>query len=102
MSESRDFNQDTIGQCWQIIEDFKKGCIQKGDTLLEIQSALQSAIAESEYLTQEDFKTGFQHFLKLLDHASRDEGFQPQGQESALRRVTEKKNIENSNLITPS
>ncbi|KAG1827027.1 uncharacterized protein BJ212DRAFT_1474219 [Suillus subaureus] len=64
----QEFDQNSVKECLNHIEDFKKGLTQKGDALLEIQTILQKAIAESDSLTQLNFKPGFKHFLELLDH----------------------------------
>ncbi|KAG2111432.1 hypothetical protein DEU56DRAFT_749614 [Suillus clintonianus] len=70
-SESRhEFNQDSVSQCLKLVDDYRKGTIEKGTALLEIQIVLQAAISQSDVLTQLDFKPGFIHFLELLDHAS--------------------------------
>ncbi|KAG1774368.1 hypothetical protein EV702DRAFT_1047734 [Suillus placidus] len=66
------FDQASVTKCLKLVDDFGKGLISKGDALLEIQLILQSAIGESDSLTQQDFKPGFTHFLQLLDHASGD------------------------------
>jgi hypothetical protein len=67
-----DFDQNSVAQCTKLIEDFGNGTLSKGDALLEIQRILQSAISESDSLSQENFKPGFNHFLELLDYASRE------------------------------
>ncbi|KAG1774997.1 hypothetical protein EV702DRAFT_973853 [Suillus placidus] len=67
-----EFDQASVTKCLKLVDDFGKGLISKGDALLEIQLILQSAIGESDSLTQQDFKPGFTHFLQLLDHASDD------------------------------
>lgn len=67
------FDQSCVNQCLKFIEDFKKGFVAKGDALLEIQALLHAAIAESDSLSQVDFKPGFRHFLELLDHAEHSE-----------------------------
>ncbi|KAG2036666.1 hypothetical protein BDR03DRAFT_982783 [Suillus americanus] len=72
-----EFNQDSVSKCLKFVEDFKKGLIQKGDALLEIQAVLHTAIDESELLSQRDFKPGFKHYLELLDQASNSNEFKP-------------------------
>ncbi|KAG1733494.1 hypothetical protein EDB19DRAFT_1830880 [Suillus lakei] len=67
-----EFNQSCVNKCLQLVEDYKKGVIEKGDALLEIQTVLQTAIAESRSLSQLNFKPGFRHYLDLLDHISDD------------------------------
>lgn len=68
--EDRGFDQDSVQKCLQLIENFRKGETHKGDALLEIQSILHAAIAESDSLSQTDFKPAFKHYLELLDHTS--------------------------------
>jgi hypothetical protein len=70
---NQDFDQETVNRCLRFIDEFKKGGIQKGDAILEIQSILQSAIGELSSLSQLDFKEGFRHFIQLLDYAFHDE-----------------------------
>ncbi|KAG2359922.1 hypothetical protein BDR07DRAFT_1378338 [Suillus spraguei] len=67
--ETQSFNQSAVEKCQKFIEDFQKGLIQMGDTLLEIEKVLQAAIVESDILTQLEFKPGFNHYLELLDRA---------------------------------
>jgi len=73
MGQQQDFDQDLVNKCRQIIDEFKKGSVSKGEVLLEIQTVLQAAIAESSTLSQEDLSPGFTHFLELLDHAKDSE-----------------------------
>ncbi|KAG1758317.1 hypothetical protein EDD22DRAFT_850108 [Suillus occidentalis] len=79
-----EFNQASVIKCLKLVDDFKKGIIEKGDTLLEIQSILHAAISESDILTQVDFKPGFAHYLQLLDHVA-DENDIEDGQERVNR-----------------
>lgn len=65
-----EFDQSSVDRCLKHVEDFKRGETEKADALLEIQYILHSAIAESNSLTQLNFKPGFKHFLELLDHVS--------------------------------
>ncbi|KAG2349426.1 hypothetical protein BDR05DRAFT_994462 [Suillus weaverae] len=71
-ADQLEFNQSSVDDCLRIVNEFKRGTIEKGDTLLEIQRILQSAITESTLLTQLNFKLGFKHFLNLLDHVASD------------------------------
>ncbi|KAG1892910.1 uncharacterized protein F5891DRAFT_986355 [Suillus fuscotomentosus] len=64
---SQTFDQTAVEKCRDIVENFWKGLLQKGDALLEIQTVLHAAIAESQVLTQLDFRPGFNHYLELLD-----------------------------------
>jgi hypothetical protein len=73
IGQQQDFDQDSVNKCCKIIDEFKKGSVLKGEALLEIQSVLQAAIAESNTLSQEDLSPGFTHFLKLFDHAKDSE-----------------------------
>jgi hypothetical protein len=70
--QAHQFDQDSVSKCLKLVEDFGKGQISKGDALLEIQSILQTAISESNSLTQLEFKPGFTHFLELLDRSSEE------------------------------
>lgn len=70
--QPHEFDQDSIKKCLKLVEDFGKGEVGKADALLEIQSILQAAIGESNYLLQLDFKPRFTHFLELLDHSSEE------------------------------
>ncbi|KIK38962.1 hypothetical protein CY34DRAFT_14696 [Suillus luteus UH-Slu-Lm8-n1] len=69
---THEFNQSSVTKCLKLVNDFKKGIIEKGDALLEIQSILQAAISESNILTQVDFKPSFTHYLQLLDHVANE------------------------------
>lgn len=77
MDENRDFEQSSVSQCLHYVDEFKKGAMSKGEALLEIQSILQGAVSESHTLTQLDFKSGFNHYVELLDHVNSADGAQP-------------------------
>ncbi|KAG1717357.1 hypothetical protein EDB19DRAFT_1840311 [Suillus lakei] len=68
--DQAEFNQNSVDDCLRIVDDFKRGTIEKGDVLLEIQTILQSAITVSDSLSQLNFKLGFKHFLDLLNHVA--------------------------------
>ncbi|KAG1767747.1 hypothetical protein EDD22DRAFT_967670 [Suillus occidentalis] len=75
--ESQFFDQVAVEKCRKLVDEYRKGELPKGDTLLEIQAVLQASIAGSSTLTQLDFKPGFNHFLQLLDQPNDSESHNP-------------------------
>jgi hypothetical protein len=67
--EQWNFDQSSVNECLRFIEEYKGRNISKGEALLEIQSILQAAVRESEFLSQVDFRTGVRNFLDILDWA---------------------------------